>query len=419
MPEIEFNPSDGKIKGRITIDEIKELFHSLPTSRLKNFIKKNTKDKIGIVIAIKTEDGAVKKRVENDLVDGLNKFLNSKNLNGVFNIIVLGKSESSKINNVNWEKILREKKSHLIVYGSVLKRKNKGAENYVLRLEAGIVHNPIPVHLSRVISNEFASLFPRERNFPEDDELLGFEITAEWIGFVTQYMIGVAFYISGNPGHSFLILNDLLDKLRAVSKVKNISAVEELKKRVPLRLVEISISICQLLYNLYVAKKDKEFILETKNYLDVIEKFSPADDRIAEVSSIYYFLIEGDMRKAIERGRFSRYPTKPYNLGFLYFMMDDIDSGIRYYKSAFKRKITPQTLMEMESFIVDSIHTHPKKIQLHFSLGVINYKGKEDFALALNDFKKFIKAARGKKKYNQLSRLAMSYVSELKKKVNK
>jgi tetratricopeptide (TPR) repeat protein len=417
MPDVTYNP-DGKINFHISPDEIKEMLHFFPVSRIKEIAKKNDENKIGILIAIKTEQDDEKKRVENDLINALNNFLNSKNLTGAFNIIVLGKSDASKIDNTNWSEILVKKKAHLIIYGMVTKRSNKGINSYSLKLEAGVVHKPIPVVLSRLLSNEFAQLFPRERYFPVDDELLGFEVTTEWLGLSVEYMIGVAFYVSGNFGPAFLIFNDLQEKLNNISKSKDVEAIIQLKAKVPGRLVESSLSICAFLYNLYSYKRDKNLISEAKIFLNVIEHYSPREKRMKGLESIYYVLVEEDIDRALKAQKEAQDEIKSYNLGFLYFMKDQISEGIRMYQKAFKREIPLKTLIELEAFIQEYINKYPDKTQLYFASAIVNYKGKGDLKLAIEDFKKFIKLAGDEEKYSELVRLSKTYVQELLRKIS-
>ena len=79
MPDITYSQKGNvpEIKAHISIEEIKEMLQS-PIERIKELTKKNTKDKIGILVAIKTENNEERKRVENDIAHELNNFLNSK-----------------------------------------------------------------------------------------------------------------------------------------------------------------------------------------------------------------------------------------------------------------------------------------------------------------------------------------------------
>lgn len=403
---------DGKQSIDITIQDIKDLLE-FPIKKIKDLSKKNNKGKIGIIIAISTEEEDEKNRVDNDLVKELNKFLNSKNLIGVFNIIVLNKKEAEKIDSSNWINVVRSHSAHVIVYGHVSKRNKGGIKNYSLKFEAGVVHSPIPVVLSKLLSAEFSSLFPRERFFPVDDDLLGFEITAEWISLAVEYMVGVAFFVSRNLGLAFKIFSDLKEKLDNVSKIKDVEAIEQFKLKVPQRIIEVSLSICDFLYTTYSYKRDKNFIIETKKYLDVINSYNQEETRVKHFASIYYFLIEKDVVKAIQELRQFNDPLQPYNMGFLYFFKDEIEVGLRYYFKALKREVPSKSLIDIESFISDTLDDYPTKLQLYFSRGLINYKGKEDLKLALEDFKKFNSMAKNNPKYVELIRLSAIYVKEI------
>jgi hypothetical protein len=403
-----------------TIKDIKDFLYEIPLSKIKDLMKSNNdKDKIGILVAIKTEHDDEKQRVENDLIRELNNFLNSKNLNGIFKISILDKNETSKIDNTNFGVTLKKKNSHLIIYGIVKKRSNKGVSGYSLKLEAGVAHNPIPVVLSGILSSEFSQLFPRERYFPIGDELLGFEVTAEWLGLSIEYMIGVAFHVSSNFGASFLIFSDLQQKLSNISKSADIEAVKQLKVKVPARLVDISLSICALLYNIYSYKRDKKLIAEAKTFLDIIDKYNPSEERMKNLASIYYLLVEENVDRALEvQKEVKGDPIQPYNLGFLYFMKEQIHEGMIMYLKALKREVSSKVFIDLESFIDEYINKYPNKIQLYFASAIINYRGKEDFKLARKDFKIFIKLAKSNIKYAELVRLSKIYMQELLRKAN-
>lgn len=409
---------DGRKSFEISPDEVKQ-FLQTPLSKIKEMVgKKNIdKNKIGIVVAIATEDEEERKRVENDITKELNNFLNSQSLIGLFDIILLSQKEAEKIDNTNWQEILKSKKGSLIVFGRVYKRGGK-VKNYAVKLEAGVIHNPIPVFLSKLISQEFSQLFPREQYFPVDDELLGFEVTADWIGLSVEYMVGIAFFVSSNLGPAFAILIDLNKKLKSFDNSQNITAIDQLKRKVPDRLVEVSLSICAFLYNTYSLKRDQRIIVDAKKYLDIISQYRPDEGKMKALEAIYYFLIEEDVDKAIAAFDKVDDPLKPYNLAFLYFFKDDVVQGLRYYKRALKRDLSGNVKNELEIFITETIDRYPDKYQLLFARAFINYKCRGDYKLAMEDFRKFIdKAYYEEKKYEELLRRSVIYNQELSRKI--
>ena len=396
--------------------ELKDIVLGLISPVIKSVKKKNPKDKIGIIIGIAAEESDGRDRIENDLIRDLNSYLNSNKLSGVFNIIKLNDSECKTVNNQNWQKIVEKYKAHLIVYGFVKKRNIDGKENYSLKLYAGILHNPIPVLLSKSISSEFATLFPRKRYFPASEDLLGFEITAEWLAFVVEYMVGIAFFVSGNLGASFKIFEDIDEKIQSVKTNNALEVLNLIKSKNGERLVEVSLSICNILYTSYSYKRDLDFVGEFKKYIDVIESHSPDEKRVKHYESIYFFLIEKNIGKAIQAEKQTDDSIKPYNMGFLAFFEGKLNDGIRYYQNGSKRDVPLKVLIDLEAFMTDTLTEYPEKIQFYFSKGVINYKGKGDFGVALEDFRKFLQITKNSPtNFLELRRLALIYIDEIRK----
>lgn len=403
---------NGSVSVEIKVQDIKDLLGVVPLSSLKNFFTSNKKDKIGIIIGISTEEDDERNRVDNDLIKEVNNFLNTSNLVGLFNVIKLNSEESKKIDNQNWIKVLEKKGSHLIIYGHVAKRKEE--TGYSLKLEAGVRHKPIPTIVSNILSSEFASLFPRQRFIPANNDLLGFDVTAKEIALVAQYMVGVALFVSGFLGLSFTILKSLSEKIDSVSN-KTISIGGLLKQKTGDRIVNISMAICALLYDSFAIKRDVEFVRDSKKYIDIVNASKSNEKSIKHLESIYYFLIEKDVDKAIMAYHTFDDALRPYNLGFLYFFKGDFKKGQRCYKNAFKREIPDRALIDLEVFITEIMEAYPKKYELLFARALINYKGKKDFKLAKDDFKEFLRRCGSEEKYKELIKLSSEYMARLKK----
>ncbi|MDO8657417.1 MAG: hypothetical protein Q7K55_01655 [Candidatus Levybacteria bacterium] len=405
--------TDGSISADIKVQDIKDILGIIPWSPIRNFLKRNKEDKIGIIIGITTEKEDEKNRVDNDLIKGVNNFLNANNLVGLFKIKSLDEEESKNIDNQNWLKVLEKYKSHLIIYGHVSKR--NAEKEYSLKLEAGVRHRPIPLIVSNILSSEFANLFPRQRFIPVTNDLLGFEITAKEIALVTQYMVGVALFMSGYLGFSFQVLSSLNDKIGSILS-ENIQILVPLKQKTQDRIVDISKSICFFLYGLYSLKRNIEFIRDSKSYIDIINRDRSSEKSVKHLESMYYFLIDNNVDKAIAALCSFDDPLKPYNLAFLHFFKNDFNQGMRYYKKAFKRDISGRTKNDLEIFISDTLEKYPEKYQLLFARALINYKCRGDFRLALDDFKDFIDKACSEDKYVELNRLSLIYIKEINRK---
>jgi len=265
-------------------------------------------------------------------------------------------------------------------------------------------------------SKEFAELFPKRWTFPTDDELFGFEITQKWISLVSKYVVSIAAFISFDYYLSYKILKGLNEEISEITDTSGINAINEIAKRVPRRLSEVSVSICKRL-NYYFAKtRKKNHIKDQNEYLILLKKIDP-DNYIGHLArAIYEFLINDDIDKAINEVSNVKNPpdsTWLYNLAFLNAYKGDLTDAKRMYHKAFKGYVPSNVIFDTESFISDEIKSNPDKYQLYFARAYINYKAKGDYDLAIQDFKKFIELDKDKNKYEECVKLSKVYLEEI------
>ena len=257
----------------ISVEDIKAFFHVLREIYIRLWVPRNKKDMVGIVLAIATENEQEKQRLQYDLVNNLKGYLHSARIPSVFNVIVLHEKHVRKI--VDYQssfRYLKRTRGHLIVYGSISERKIRGKDNYFFRLEGTVVHRPILKSMSDKLAREFAELLPRKWCFPESDELLGFEITQQWIGFVVKYIVGIAAYVSGDFDLAFRIYSNLSKEVEIEKESDKINAILEIKRRLPLRLTEATKAICKRLYYFYEKTRNIKYIEEMNGYLNLMAK---------------------------------------------------------------------------------------------------------------------------------------------------
>lgn len=150
---------------------------------------KNAKNKIGVLVAVTTESRKEYVKLRADLISKIKEVVRIKRKENIFNVIELPEYYSSKIqDHPSSIKALEKAGAHFIIYGSCKKRMEQGINNYFMNLEATVLHKPIPQIISNKFSQEFAELFPRKVIFPIENEISGFEITKDLIGFVARYI---------------------------------------------------------------------------------------------------------------------------------------------------------------------------------------------------------------------------------------
>lgn len=340
---IEFTAED--LKGFVRV--IKEIFIRLRLPR-------NKKDKIGIVIAIKTENEIEKIKLHSNLITELRAYLQNSDIPAIFNIIPLEEVHAQNINDGATALLfLRRIRGHFLVYGQMIKGKmDNGQLHYKFHLEGAVIHRPISKFFSDQLSKEFAELLPRRVIFSENEEILGFEFTQQWLGLVTKYIIGIAAFLSGDLNLSLKIYSQL--NLELENYDNGIQAIVEIKKRLPRRFYEVATAF----------------------------------------SFKYYFLIEKDLKKSMFEINRIKNPldvTWRYSLAFLYAYKEDVLQAKRQYDKACIGYVDGNVISDCELFISDILKEEPNSKGLYFLRGYLNFKIKKDFILAKNDFEEFLR----------------------------
>lgn len=380
---IEFNEADLRGFGSL----LKDIY-----IRLK--LPRNKPNKLGIVIAIKTENDVEKKKLQNNLLVELNTYLSNSRIPPIFNVIELGEKWAQKINDGPTAlSYLRRVRGHFMVYGQMLKGKMKnGQVHYKFRLEGAVIHRPIERFYSDQLSKEFTELLSKKVTFPEDEELLGFEFTQQWLGVVTKYIIGIAAFLSGDLDLSFDIYNQLDKELKNIQEA--IPAVIEIKRRLPKRIYEVALGFTHKLYYQYTKTRQVEYIKRSKIYLDLLLSLAPNDYTSGLQRAIYYFLIERDIsrsKKELDRVKDNPFDlTWRYSMAFLLAYEERLMEAKKQYDKIVKGYSNGRIICDCERFINDILDAEPNKYGLYFLRGYLNFKIKLDLVLAKKDFEDFL-----------------------------
>ena len=137
-------------------------------------LPRNNKNKIGVVIAIYTENESERIKLKNDFLIKLKKdFLNS-NLQESIKLIFLKNHFSEKIKDSdNWQshikKINSKIKAHFYICGEIKKRKHgkPDEENYFFHLKGLVSHAPISHRVSQSIGQDFSKVLPTTISFSD------------------------------------------------------------------------------------------------------------------------------------------------------------------------------------------------------------------------------------------------------------
>ncbi len=379
----------------ITPEDFRAIFIIVNEGIKRISVPKNKKDKVGIVIAIKTENEKEKVRLENDLMSGVRGYLKLSDFSDSFYVIKYSENLCQKISDIETAAdYLRRSRAHLIVFGSLAERNFNGVNNYVFKLRGVVRHLPIPANhpAKKKLEEDFTKSLPGRFHFPEDKETFGFELTKGLIGYAIKLIIGSAALVSGDSIISCKLIKEVYHELS--SQDESNPLVAELLKISRRRLIQaLNLRIGQY-HDLYALKRDNQIILDTEPFLKDLLDLG-ADDPTFIYGKAVLMYKQGSITPAIDFLKSMSYscgndPLYYYNLGFLLAYKGEIDSALEAYKKAFHGTLPIGTLNDIDIFLSEEIESRPDLIQLRFFRGLINYKGKADYILAKEDFIRFL-----------------------------
>jgi len=185
-------------------------------------LPRNKKGKVGIVIAIFSENEKERKMLKADFVS---KLKNDFQQEGILNseIIFLKNHFSGQIKESGnprkkLDKINEKIKAHLYIWGDIKKRPDGDeGEKYFLTIQYYVVHKPITQDFSNKLANDFSKAFLSQIEFLENKSFKELKASAAKINLAIKYIVGIAAFVSQDPKlalklHSRLKIN--LDTLK-------------------------------------------------------------------------------------------------------------------------------------------------------------------------------------------------------------
>ena len=353
---------------------------------------KNKKN-LGILIAITTENKEEYTHLKNDLIDKIRNTIEKHGMDKTFCVLELQEFRSKQIKNQTLAlHHLKKTKCDLIIYGLCKRRFNKeGGESYYIDAEAAVIHDPIPKIIGDQFSREFAELFPRKVTFQTKEEILGFEVTQQWMSVVARYIIAITLNFSKNFDESLLIFQELSEELK--SSNFNIEQINKLNSRMPKWIVVNSLNILNKKYFIYRKFKEFKFLEEMEPFLKLVSKIDPSNYHAHLMRAVFLFLAKRDVagaKKEIKKSKNNIDVSWRYSHAFLAAYEGNLDVAEKQYKKAFKCVVTADSLFQIEEFIYDVLAIEPDKCQLWYCIGMLNWKIKEDNKLATEAFNKFL-----------------------------
>lgn len=407
----------------------------------QDYMPNNDKKKIGIIIAITTENAKQVIRIRKDIAGQLKKALDESGLDSLYKIIVFNDFQSEKLISIikpmldkknevlqnpalllkypteikTWDKINKKIKGHLYIYGDIKERQDN-ENTYFLDLNGLIVHRPVEIKIANKVRDEFVAVLKKDLHFPERFELKGFELTGNMVYLVARYITGIAALISGDPSTAYKLHKGLKDEFKRVD-AQLLPNYDRIK-------VSLNNFISDELYYLasfeYYKNSD---IQKTNFYIDEALKSNPLNYNACILKSCTTFIDKKPIESLKLVNKASKLTTKDfawlYNKAFLFMYLEKFDKGIKCYK-----KLTSVSFPGEESIIDQCIDfnkgmlkDNADKKQILFILGFLYYKKKANLPMALQYFEAF-KTQGAELKYNILLSRVETYLSEIRKGMN-
>jgi len=375
------------------------------------------KDTIGVAISILTENTDEYRTVSSDLIYELKEFLTTKKYKYTFSFVIFPEYYAKKIDNPSTAiEYMHKAKCRFIIFGRVRTRTVDKKETYLLETKAAVSHRPLPQAFCNQMGNEFGKIYPLKLNIDKEEEALTFEITSEWMGISTEYMIGCGALVSGDLDYAESLLENLQKEIQTYDYRQKIPVLDTIKLGLKHKLNILYHAQTSRLMYLWRRKRDVKLLISIKPYFEKWEKISPNNYNLKLVKAICCFVVDHDITRAKKILKTcSKVKTDSawlYSLAFLEAYDGHMYTAKSYYSKAFRRKIITNTIFQVEDFICWILEKEENKTQLYFCLGLINFRGKVDLLIAKKDFENFVKLTPANKFNNEII-LAKKHIQEI------
>lgn len=386
----------------------------------KFYLPVNKKNKVGIVIAIYSEDEIERKKLKADFISKLKKDLQEEGILNFLNVIFLKNHFSEQIKDsensrLKLEAINKKIKAHFYVWGDVKKRPDGDeGEKYFINFQGYVVHKPIPQNLSQVISIDFSKVLPKEVNFLEKRSFKGFEASATIVHLAAKYIIGIAAFVSQDPQLAFKLHNGLKDQFNAFRPLP--AHLQDIRNRIPLLISDEILWISKWHYENNRINEAKYFL--AKSLAENINNYGAW-----LFKAIIDFMIDKNTDEALKSVKKAEQYSKNsyewrYSKAFLYFWREDYQNALKTCQKIKQQSylMEPITLDEVRIFNLSLLSDNESKAQLYFWIGFLSYFKRNNLADALQDLENFERLADST--MNELRQKSSAYLLEIKRKMN-
>lgn len=363
----------------------------------KFHLPRNKKNKVGIVIAIYSENESERQKLKADFISKLKKDLQQERILNFSEVIFLKNHFSNQIKDsdnprTKLETINKKIKAHFYVWGDVKKRPDGDeGEKYFINFQGYVIHKPISQNLSQVISIDFSKVLPKEVNFLEKRRFKGFEASATIVHLAAKYIIGIAAFVSQDPQLALKLHNGLKDQFNAFRPLP--PHLQDIRNRIPLLISDEMLWIAKWHF-------ENNRIDEMKSFLD--KSLSENNNNYGAwlFKAVIDFMVDKNIDEALKSVKKAEQYAKNtfewrYSKAFLYFWKEDYQNALKLCQKLKQQSYLtePITLEEVRKFNLNLLSDTNPKTQLYFWIGFLSYFKRSNLGDALQDFENFEKNA--------------------------
>lgn len=365
---------------------------------------------IGIAIAILPETKEDDTRLKGDFIQRLKDDFSTQYSGGFFSIREIPYWQVDVDLNNKWqEEILQKTKATLLLCGSLKKRKVDSGDAYVIPLRARVKHPRAPEGDLKYFRSEFQYNFGRTFQIGENNELQGFEVTADTIYGSTLYIVALAEALRNDYKRAYEILKKIYDNIdtQRFGLTKSL-LIDRIKSILP----EFAMNYVGLIYQAICKSGDSRLWGTIVPVLDYTKGIAPDNYRVHLLKSIQLFSMERDVVGALNELNLAPAQNDPcwqFSKAFLLAYQGDLVAANECYKKATRLPPDVSAMAQTEEFIGKVLVSEPEKIQLWFCLGTVNLFMKGDKVLAYADFEKFLEAS-GSTHYSEMVREVKKWI---------
>jgi len=382
-------------------------------------LPRNKKNRIGLILAIYTENETEKMRFKRDFVQKLRDDFESEGNLKYINIILLKNHLAKKLiesddKKKHLDNIDKKINAHFYVFGDIRKRTDGDAgEKYFLHFNGSVRHKPIPQQLSNNISRDFRQVLPEVISFQEKDSFRGFEASAKIVHMAAKFIMGIAAFVSENPPLAYKLHQDLLKEFNSYNPLPKY--LIDVTKRIPLFISDEANWLAKWHY-------ENNRIDDAKKYLEETLSANPKHYAGWLLKAIIDFKIDKDPNESLKSIRQAELYSRNkiewlYNRTFLYFWLGNFPEALRLCTKIRKNNHLDQQRIceDIRSFVLEILETDKSKPQLYFWIGYLSYFKQNNLCCALEDFENFENSTHSGMEI--LRQKSHAYLSEIKSKM--